>query len=509
MGRRPRFELAQRLLPRATFAPLLGGLVMFSCSTQENFLGYDRISVADPQFTGTDAGPLVATVATPTVPSPGQSIDPDGDAGSTGGAGSVLPSALPVEAGAPSGSVNSPFGGVDASPPELEAAAEVPELDPLVPREDLPNHLTEALGIGQGEVDARIAAIYEQLFYGDPDTQAIYFEVGDDEAYIYDVLHNDTRIDALGYGMMFSVQLDHKPEFDKLWTFTKRYLQITDGPSAGYFHWTCDVTGERCQDGPGSFGTFYVTTALFFAEARWGNGEGTYDYGTEARAVLDVMRNKETQNGGVSGGITSLFDPVTFLPQHMPDEEHRRVVNPGALVPGFFEVWAAATGDSFWSASAAATRQFFMKVPDPGTGLPPRLATHAGEGIDGELIYTDGVYPFGFNLALDETWYGAEPGLVEVANRMLSFFADFPAQPYPSGFSTTSGNALSMNPSFSLMALNGATAGVTTISEREAFIRTVWELPLAQGEYRFFDGVNKMLALLLLSGQFKPYLTAG
>ena len=56
-----------------------------------------------------------------------------------------------------------------------------------------------------------------------------------------------------------------------------------------------------------------------------------------------------------------------------------------------------------------------------------------------------------------------------------------------------------------LVAVNGALAGIATIAERERFIRVVWNEEPDEGVYRFFDGVNHLLALLFLSGKFRAY----
>ncbi len=507
MARRP-ISLVQC---RHSFGLCCTVVIVGSCTTQENYLGFDRVSVADVVTgAGIDAGPGFE------VPTPsGGSAPVEGELGADGGAGGAnsVPSepsgSISVEAGPAAGISTSTMTSRDAATPSTGAMApgEVPQLDPLVPRQDLPNHLSDVLGVNDEQIDARINSTFDQLFYGDPDTQAIYYEVSEDEAYIYDVLNNDTRIDALGYGLMITVQLDHQAEFDKIWNFTKNYFQVNDGPSAGYFRWTCSVNGQNCRMGPAAFGAFYVATALLFAEARWGNGQGVYDYGSEARFQLDVMRNKEQQNGGVVDGVTNLFDDVTFLPQQQPDEGYRQLANPGAVIPAFFEIWGAAEDEPFWTAAAAASRRLGVIVAHPQTGLASRLVTHDGEEAEEDPVFNESVYPYGFNMALDYTWFEAESGQVDVANRLATFFDGFPTQPYPGAYSTT-GRAVIQTPSYSLIAINGATAAISTVPPRPSLIRDAWELPLAEGQIRFFDGVNRLLSFMLLSGRFRAYVTA-
>ena len=57
---------------------------------------------------------------------------------------------------------------------------------------ELPERLPRWLGKTQAEIDAKINATWNQLFYGDPSTQAIYFPVGTDQAEIRDTFPTTT-----------------------------------------------------------------------------------------------------------------------------------------------------------------------------------------------------------------------------------------------------------------------------------------------------------------------------
>jgi oligosaccharide reducing-end xylanase len=109
------------------------------------------------------------------------------------------------------------------------------------------------LGHPESEVSAKIESAYQQLFHGDPLTQAVYFQVGKNAngplAYLTDWANHDARTEGMSYGMMTSVELNHKPEFDALWNWTKTYMYISDPhhPSYGYFSWSCKTTGRRTR----------------------------------------------------------------------------------------------------------------------------------------------------------------------------------------------------------------------------------------------------------------------
>ena len=65
-------------------------------------------------------------------------------------------------------------------------------------------------GYKQEAIDAKLAKAYFDLFEG---PNRIYFEVGDDMAYVSDLKNHDARTEGLSYGMMVAVQLNKKDVF--------------------------------------------------------------------------------------------------------------------------------------------------------------------------------------------------------------------------------------------------------------------------------------------------------
>ena len=80
-------------------------------------------------------------------------------------------------------------------------------------------------GYSPQAVTARIDLAFQQLFHGDPATQAVYFPAGTNGngalAYIHDLGNGDVRSEGMSYGMMIAVQLDKKAEFDAIWNWAK------------------------------------------------------------------------------------------------------------------------------------------------------------------------------------------------------------------------------------------------------------------------------------------------
>jgi len=59
------------------------------------------------------------------------------------------------------------------------------------------NLFTELLGISEPQVKAKMDSAFNQLFYGDNNTQRVYYPVEPDMAYITDILHNDVRTEGM------------------------------------------------------------------------------------------------------------------------------------------------------------------------------------------------------------------------------------------------------------------------------------------------------------------------
>jgi len=77
-------------------------------------------------------------------------------------------------------------------------------------------------GYKKADIEAKLAKAYTDLFEG---PNRVYFEVGDSMAYVSDLKNNDCRTEGLSYGLMVAVQLNKKEVFDKLWRWTKKYMQ--------------------------------------------------------------------------------------------------------------------------------------------------------------------------------------------------------------------------------------------------------------------------------------------
>lgn len=371
---------------------------------------------------------------------------------------------------------------------------------------EYPNILKQS-GLSDAEIQQRIDDTFQQLFYGDDNTERIYYPVGDDMAYMIDVANNDVRSEGMSYGMMIAVQLDKQEEFNRLWKWAKTYMYHPTGQYKGYFSWHNAINGKKLAMNPASDGEIWFATALFFAAGRWGNGEGIFNYQAEANAILNTALHASDE----SVVAVNMFDPVTkmivFVAQPGVNSEF---TDPSYHMPHFFELWSqwAEKDNDYWKEVTEISRAFLHTTADPNTGLMPDYAEFTGEphpsGDYGEFFYAD-AWRNAMNVAMDYSWFAADPWQVEQSNRLLNFFNNLGIDSYNSKFLIDGEPAQPQHRATALIAANAVAALAATDDIRWDFVKIFWDTPLPIGQYRYYDGMLYILALLELSGNFRIY----
>jgi oligosaccharide reducing-end xylanase len=368
------------------------------------------------------------------------------------------------------------------------------------------NLFKEMLGKDDADSQAKLDAAWQQLFYGDDQTQRVYYPVGDDMAYIEDIGNADVRSEGMSYGMMIAVQLDKQAEFDRLWKWAKTYMYQVDGPYRGYFAWHTTPDGEPLDANPASDGEEWFVMALFFAAARWGNGDGILNYQAEAQAILDTMLHKNEENSALA---TNMFDPqtrqVVFVPRLGPLSGF---TDPSYHLPAYYELWSRWAGrdNAFWAEAAQASREFWKQAAHPQTGLMPDYAefTGAPRGTDEHKDFRFDAFRVASNVAVDYAWFAADPWQIEQSNRLLEFFYSQGIDHYVNQYALD-GEPLSTDRSPGLMAMNAVAALAATTDKAPAFVDALWNAPIPSGRWRYYDGLLYLLALLHASGNFRIY----
>jgi oligosaccharide reducing-end xylanase len=420
----------------------------------------------------------------------------------------------------------------------------------------------ERLARSPAEVHEKIAQAFAQLFHGDAQEQRVYFESGANAngalAYITDWANNDVRTEGMSYGMMIAVQLDKKREFDALWNWSRTYMLITDpsDPSLGYFAWSMNTDGTPRSTGAAPDGEEYYVMALYFAAHRWGNDRGIYDYQREADRILRGMRHHPLLSATPPFRIhpqdppfiqpdTPWPSPNTRramaqaakegrpwpapLPKRTPrpltvgpmvDENHTMIrFVPETNVPGtdasyhlpaFYELWARwgpPQDRRFWAAAAQVSRELFVRVTGPQTGLSPdrsNLDMSTLNGRDGQPVQ------FGYdswrtvsNWSVDYSWWHKAAPEPVLSERLQKFLFGQGIHSFADRY-TLAGQPLSMRHSPGMVA----TAAVGSLAAAPgpvsaAFLQELWDLPVPAGEQRYFDGMLYLMSMMHLGGQFR------
>ena len=368
------------------------------------------------------------------------------------------------------------------------------------------NLFNEYLGKSDAEVQTKLEAAWDQLFYGNDNSERVYCPVGEDMAYIEDIGNADVRSEGMSYGMMITIQLDKKEEFDRLWKWVKTYMYQPDGPFQGYFAWHCTTEGQKLDANPASDGEEWFATALLFASARWGDGEGIFDYRSQAQQILDVMLHKEdTENEVATNMFNTENKQVVFVPS---TGRVSSFTDPSYHLPAYYELWSrwAEQDNEFWSESAKTSREFFKKAAHPQTGLMPDYANFDGTpyGADDHKDFRFDAWRTLSNVAVDYAWFAADPWQVEQSNRVLDFLASQGIDSYPNQFALD-GTPLSSDHSTGLVSMAAVAALAADPEKGELFVQALWDTPTPSGKWRYYDGMLYMLGLLHVSGSFRIY----
>lgn len=425
----------------------------------------------------------------------------------------------------PTPSAPAPVGSAATVAPSAVAAAPAASASGAVAAGQYRNRFVE-LGKPPAEVAAKLGAAYQQLFHGDPASEAVMFAAGKNErgplAYVKDIGHDDVRSEGMSYGMIIAVELDRRQDFDALWNWAKTYMHRGEPahPAHRYFSWQLRPDGTPMDEMPAPDAEEYFVTALFFASHRWGDGAGIYQYGREARELLDAMKNRAAVTGAVNRtrqttGL-SLFNPehkmVRFTPDSSNFAKNGDHTDPSYHLPAFYELWALWGPEpdrAFWVDAARASRDFFVKAAHPKTGLCPDFANF--DGTPKAASWDEHTADFrwdawrtAMNWAVDSVWWARDPREVELSDRLLGFF-DALGPDYPSTF-TLDGQPTGKDPSVGLAATNAVAALVATHPSAPRFIERLYEAKLPVGQWRYYDGLLYLMAMLHVSGNFRVYL---
>ena len=376
-------------------------------------------------------------------------------------------------------------------------------------------NLFAEMGYAQADIDAKLQSAFDGLFFG---PNKVYFEVGDDMAYISDIKNHDVRTEGMSYGMMIAVQWDKKDIFDRLWRWAKRYMQHQQGPRKGYFRWSCKTDGTPNSQGAASDGELYFVTSLIFASNLWGNDTGI-NYLAEAQNILDCSMQK-TGMTDVAPLINIEHKLITFT----PDPHGGQFTDPSYHIPAFYEVWAKYADDGrsqFWRDCAKASREYLHKSIHPVTGLNPDYNNYDGSlmrrgGVLGDAFRYDS-WRVPMNIALDYSWSCADrQWQQQYANRIQAFLYSQGIDSFVDQYNIDgsqpadileAGGYKKLRHSVGFVATSAAASLAATDVKAHEFIDRLWNSrhePYEDGYFdAYYDGLVRLFAMMHLSGRYR------
>ena len=393
------------------------------------------------------------------------------------------------------------------------------------------------MGYQPAEVEAKVKEVFNDVFRG---PNKVYFEVGDTMGYVSDVKNHDARTEGMSYGMMIAVQFGEKEIFDRLWRWSKKYMQHQDGPREGYFAWSCKTDGTRNADGAASDGELYYITALLFASNRWGDQTGI-NYKAEAQHILNCIQPKEYTPAPRQGGFGGfgpqqqgpqkmyLIDPETRLITFTPDGFGQRFTDPSYHIPAFYEVWAMYADDGrsdYWKDCAEKSRTFLHKATNENTGLNPDMCNYDGTLLQGFGGRRNGGSNFRYdswrvpmNITLDYEWSGADADWQrQYGEKIQNFFYSQGVDTFVDQYRVDgtlpadeeilqAGGFRKLRHSIGLVRTVSAASILCQHEKKKEFVDALWKArhePFEDGYFdAYYDGLLRLFAFMHLSGKYR------
>ena len=359
------------------------------------------------------------------------------------------------------------------------------------------------LGKTDEEIQEKMDKMWNHYFKGDNNSK-IYYDQGN-EAYIFDTGNNDVRSEGMSYGMMISVQTNHKEEFDKIWNWAKSHMWHKSGGWDGYFAWKRGTNGTGGDDNCAPDGEMYFMMSLLFAANRWNDKQ----YMDDAQYILKRMWDNSQH---------SLFNPQHYVITFQPQGNENNFSDPSYDLPAFVDLFSrwSTTNQDKWKKAAQATRDHLYKSSNTKSGLFSDYNNFDGTPHGVEYNRNAERYMYdamrcAMNFGMDYYLFGADSARqVEMAKRIIDFFEK-------DGYRHGRFNWDGTNPSESYtLGETGANAvAALALKDMDGYediiksnLKKAWDANLMTGQYRYYDGLVHYLAMLHLSGNFRIWKPA-
>ena len=212
--------------------------------------------------------------------------------------------------------------------------------------------------------------------------------------------------------------------------------------------------------------------------------------------------------------------PATAGP--MMEEEHTMVrfvpdvaggnTDASYHLPAFYELfarWGPVEDRDFWAKAADVSRDFFVKVTGPETGLAPDRNNFDGSPVIGRngqpVPFSYDSWRTASNWSVDYSWWHKDSREILLSDRIQKFLVSQGISMFVDRYALD-GKPLSTRHSVGMVA--ATTVGglaATPGAQEQAFVEELWRTPIPVGDQRYFDGMLYLMSLLHCSGNFRAW----
>lgn len=211
--------------------------------------------------------------------------------------------------------------------------------------------------------------------------------------------YEQTKVESVGFGMIFTAYMEDKEIFDGMYEF---YKAKTTENAKGMMAW--NVCCDSIYD-PGSAtdGDIDVAYALIVAHSKWGG-----NYLEEAKKVIGVIKEAVFV---ICDSLIVLSPGYSEVSPEGPLWGGCELTDIQYYTPAFFRLFAQVTGDEDWNKLAEDTYILLNRAAHPETGLVPDWQDVNGKPGGNSTrcnYYSYDACRVPWRIALDYLWNGNE-----------------------------------------------------------------------------------------------------
>jgi|GEM_PF-1727063 len=296
---------------------------------------------------------------------------------------------------------------------------------------------------------------------------------------------NNTVSEGMGYGLLLSVYFNEQTLFDELFDYVKNCYN-----SNGLMNWKTN-NGIVVEQGADAEADQNIALALIFADKMWGS-DGRVDYELEAKTLLGKIQMHECE----SNGQLRVTDSAS----------ERR--NPSHLVPGWYEIFSAYSGSSYWHAVKFQAYNLLKYAANPTTGLVPDWCNSFG-GLD--TSNSSQGSNFGYEAtrsvlktAISYSWYGHTDAKY-ISSRQVNFFKNIGAANIVDGYRLT-GTPVGNYHNAAFVAC--AAAGTMTGNDKQ-LAKEFYDECLATEGSDYYGSTLRLISLMYMTGNLQNLYANG